>query len=115
MKHKKKRHDIMDLVMLAGAKAVKAVDELGWSFLAAQGYDVTGWDGEDENAAKTVQKRVIEEMQARGENLVYHGVIDNEAPRFAIWYALRRGKKEIAKSAPLQFVQRPQKEGGAPS
>ena len=34
---KKKKHDIMDLVMLAGAEAVKAVDELGWSFLAAQG------------------------------------------------------------------------------
>ena len=106
MKRKKKRPDIMDLVVLAGAAAVRQVDELGFSFLAEHGYDVTGWDSREPDTAKEVQARLAAAMEERGETLCYHGAVDDASPRFIFWYTLRRGKQEIAKSRVLQFVQR---------
>lgn len=103
---KAKKLDIMDLVILQGPEAVKAVDELGWSFLTAHGYEVTGWDSEDEETARAAHDRVAVAMKERGEVLAYHGAVDDASPRFIFWYTLRRGKQEIAKSRVLQFVQR---------
>ena len=109
---KAKKPDIMDLVILQGAEAVKAVDELGWSFLAGHGYDVAGWDSEDEATAKAAHDRVAVAMKERGESLVYHGAVDDASPRFAFWYTLRHGRREIARSRVLQFVQREKDKGG---
>ena len=103
---KAKKPDIMDLVILQGAEAVKAVDELGWSFLAGHGYDVAGWDSEDEATAKAAHDRVAVAMKERGESLVYHGAVDDTTPRFSFWYTLRHGRREISRSRVLQFVQR---------
>ena len=111
MAKKQKKPDIMDLVILAGPDAVKAVDELGWSFLDLHGYDVTGWNDEDENVAKATQERVAATLQERGESLCYHGAIDDSSPRFAFWYTLRRGRHEVARSTVLQFRQAPEGEG----
>ena len=108
---KAKKPDIMDLVILQGPEAVKAVDELGWSFLTAHGYEVTGWDSEDEETARAAHDRVAVAMKERGEELAYHGAVDDASPRFIFWYTLRRGKQEIAKSRVLQFVQREKGEG----
>ena len=111
---KTKKPDIMDLVIMQGAEAVKAVDELGWSFLAGHGYDVAGWDSEDEVTAKAAHDRVAVAMKECGESLAYHGAIDDASPRFAFWYTLRHGRREIARSRVLQFVQREaDKEGEA--
>ena len=107
-----KKPDVMDLVILAGADAVKAADELGWSFLAEYGYDVQGWDSEDEETARAAHDRVAGTMKERGESLVYHGAVDDASPRFVFWYSLRCGRRELAKSRVLQFVQRKADEEG---
>ena len=112
MAQKRKKPDIMDLVILAGPEAVRQVDELGWSFLALHGYDVTGWDSEDENAARDAQARVAAVLAERGESLCYHGAVDNSSPRFIFWYTLRRGRHEVARSTVLQFRQATEGEGG---
>lgn len=103
MAHKKKP-DIMDLVMLAGPEAVKRVDELGWSFLAEHGYDVTGWDSEDDGVAKAAHERVADQLSERKEKLYYHGGVDDAPPQFIFWYTLRHGRREVARSTVLQFV-----------
>lgn len=110
MKRKRRKSDIMDLVTLAGPEAVRQVDELGYSFLAAQGYDVVGWDSEDEVTAREARERIMAALEVRGEWLVYHGGIDDTAPRFAFWYTLRRGRRQIAASRVILFKQKP-KEG----
>ncbi|MBQ3063976.1 MAG: hypothetical protein IJC99_04160 [Clostridia bacterium] len=111
MPKKQKKPDIMDLVILAGPEAVRSVDELGWSFLAAHGYDVAGWNDEDENVAKAAQERVAAALSERGESLCYHGAVDDSSPRFIFWYTLRRGRHEVARSTVLQFRQAPEGEG----
>lgn len=112
MAKKQKKFDMMDLVILAGPEAVRSVDELGWSFLSLHGYDVTGWDSEDENVAKAAQERVAAVLTERGESLCYHGAVDDGSPRFIFWYTLRRGRHEVARSTVLQFRQAPDGEGG---
>ena len=108
----KKKPDIMDLVVLAGPEAVAAADKLGWEFLALHGYDVAGWNDESEAVAKATQERVAATLQERGESLCYHGAIDDSSPRFAFWYTLRRGRREVARSTVLQFVARLQEGEG---
>lgn len=111
MAKKQKKPDIMDLVILAGPEAVKAVDELGWSFLSAHGYDVAGWDSEDEAVEKAAWERIRAALLDRGEGLAYHGAVDDASPRFIFWYTLRRGRREVAKSKILEFRQKPTGEG----
>ena len=94
---------IMDLVKAAGADAVKKVDNLGWRFLADRGYDISGVDGDEEQAAEA-RKRVAADLYANGEELCHGGAVDNENGHIAVWFSLWRGEEMIARSQVLQLV-----------
>ena len=106
--------DVIALVCAAGEAAVRAVDELGWSFLAAHGYDVAGWDSEDESVARGVLERIAAELEARGEEIAGpHGAVDDESPRLAVWYSLWRGEEQVANSCVIQLRFGEREAGGA--
>ena len=102
---------IMDLVKTAGADAVKTVDDLGWQFLADHGYDIRGFDGDEEQATEA-HKRVSAALFRNGENLRYGGAVDNDNGHIAVWFSLWRGDDMVARSRVLKLVPPSDAEGG---
>ena len=94
----KKTVDIFDLL---GPEAAKPIDDLGYSFLKSQGYNVTG-------AAKSHKRRarLKDALEKRGETLYHRGAIDEECGSILVWFELYRGDTRIAKSIGIKFMQK---------
>ena len=97
----KKEIDIFDLLP---PEASKSVDELGYSFLKSQGYNVVG-------VGKSYKRRsrLKQAMKKRGEELGYLAAIDKETRGVLVWFELYRGGEKIAVSRGLKFLPREEK------
>ena len=100
---KKKKIDIMDILP---PEAVEKIDELGYTFLAENGYDT-------KNASKSAEKRkeIKSEMKKKGEELRYFGAVDNEKKQMIFWYELYRNGEKVCKSRGLKMVREEGKNG----
>lgn len=99
----KKEIDIFDLLP---PEANKAIDELGYSFLNSQGYNVTG-------ATKSYKRRarLKDALKKRGQELRYRSAIDKEQKSILVWFELYRSGKRIAVSQGIKILQREEKNG----
>lgn len=93
---------VWDVVSGSGPEAVAAVDKLGYSFLADNGYpEAVG------KLTSTVRDAIRKKMSKRGERLHIHGSFDGDKGVYSVWYTLRRGNKKIlatSKAVRLQGV-----------
>ena len=98
----KKEIDIFDLLP---PEAAKPIDELGYSFLKSQGYDVSG-------VKKSYKRRsrLRQAMKKRGEELGYRAAIDEETRGILIWFELYRGGERVAVSQGIKFLPKRERE-----
>ena len=93
---KKRKLDIWDLLP---PEASRAIDELGYSLLAAHGYDVTA---ADTDKAKRHALKVA--MKAKGEELRHGTFVDPEAGKILFWFEFLQGGILMERSRAIQFV-----------
>lgn len=91
-----KEIDVFDLLP---PKAIEAVDELGYEFLAKCGYDV---EGARESFAKREELRKA--LQEKEEELRYSGAVDDKTGAMMVWFVIYRNGERVAKSRALQFL-----------
>lgn len=99
----KKEVDIFDILP---KEAFAAIDELGYNFLKAQGYDTEG-AADSEAKRKEIKKALTKD----GKKLFYRGATDKETGAILVWYEIESEGKCVARSQGIKFVQKP-KEGG---
>ena len=93
---KKPKVDIWDFLP---PEANRAIDELGYSLLAAHGYDVTS---ADTNKAK--RHDLKEAMKSKGEELRHAVFVDPQTGKILFWFELLQGSVLVERSRALQFV-----------
>lgn len=95
-KEKAYEPDIFDIL---GEEATQQINELGFSFLAEQGYDVAG-AVESYDRAREIRHII----KARGQELRYRVLANAENGAVLFWYELYEGKDIVARSKGLKFV-----------
>lgn len=100
---KKKELDILDILP---PEAIRAIDNLGYTFLKSQGYDT---EGAAESEAK--RKEIKKALKKDGKELFYRGAVDKETKAILFWYEVVAEGKCVARSQGIKFFQKP-KEGG---
>lgn len=93
---KKRKIDILDILP---PEAIKAVDELGYKFLASRDYDVEG-----AIESKEKRKELKKALEANGETLRYVGGVDKENKTILVFYEIIKDGKRIATSEGLKFI-----------
>ena len=101
-KEVKREIDILDILP---QEAIDAVDNLGYAFLKALGYDTEG-------AAKSKEKRneIKKALKRDNKALFYRGAVDPETKAILVWYELESEGKCVARSEGIKFLPKP-KEG----
>lgn len=100
---KKRKIDIFDLLP---EEAMKAIDKLGYDFLASKGYETEGAI-ESEDKRKEIKKT----LQADNKELSYRGAVDKGTGAILIWFELKQGDS-IERSQGIKFIPKPSEEGG---
>lgn len=100
---KKRKIDIFDLLP---EEAMKAIDQIGYDFIASKGYDTEGAT-ESENKRKAIKKS----LQADKKELSYRGAVDKDSGAILIWFELKIGDS-IERSQGIKFLQKPSEGGG---
>lgn len=103
MSGQQRKIDIFDFLP---KEAMKAIDELGYNFLAERGYDTTR-----ATESKTQRTKLKKALRVNGEELRYAGAVDNETKAILVWFELWKGKERIATSQGIKFLPKPS-EGG---
>ena len=98
-----RRIDILDLLP---EEAIKAIDELGYKFLASRGYDTEG-----AIESKEVRNKLKEELKANGEKLQYVGGINKENKTILVFFEIIKEGKRIATSEGIKLIPKPSEEG----
>lgn len=93
---RKKKIEIWDLLP---PEANRAIDELGYSFLAENGYDVA-----NASTSKAKLQALKDAMKAKKEELRHVAFIDSEANKILFSFRLHRCGICVKKSKALQFV-----------
>lgn len=93
---KQKETGILDFLP---AEATKAIDELGYKFLAEQGYSVEG-------AIESRPKRMAirREMKKRKEELYVRSAINKSNGAVLVWYELFREGQRVTSSRGLKIL-----------
>ena len=96
------RGDVFDLL---GAEAVPAIDELGYSFLAQQGYEV-------QKARKYLdeRERLRKRLRKDRAELRHYAKIDREDGAILFWYAFFKKGKQVAVSKAIKFMRKEEKQ-----
>ena len=89
----------VDIFDLLPEEAMKAIDELGYNFLAEMGYDTTR-----AIESKTQRTKLKKEMRVKGEELRYAGAVDHETKAILVWFELWKGKDRIATSRGIKLL-----------
>ncbi len=93
---KKRKIDIFDMLP---EEANRKIDELGYSFLSAQGFNA---DGAIESEPKQIE--IGRELKRQGKELRYVGMVDKTKGAILVWFELYQGKKKIAVSQGIKFM-----------
>lgn len=100
----KKELDVLDILP---QEAINAIDNLGYEFLKAQGYDAEG-AADSEEKRKEIKKALAKD----GKNLFYRGMVDPETKAILVWYEIEIKGKCVAKSGGIKFLPKPKEGGG---
>ncbi len=93
---KKRKMDILDVLP---PEAIKAVDELGYKFLASRGYDTEG-----AIESKEKRKELKEALKTNGEVLQYVGGFNKEDKTILVFFEILKDGKRIATSEGIKFI-----------
>lgn len=92
------RGDVFDIL---GAEAAPMIDDLGYQFLEAQGYEV-----QKARRYSDAREKLRKRLRKDRAELRYYTMVDRDDGAILFWYAFFRKGKQVAVSKAIKFMRK---------